>query len=374
MKIVKNDARSLLMIDDTWDIDVSYASNTITMNIKMSYSNIVYINAASTIDLTKLTPKPDDFTAYTMLTDVNPEGLWTYCASQELNPTPNVVTSSYVVDLFRMTLPSKLNVDDFIDMHDKLLFGALLVPFSDSTPDDMVFMVRAPYNVKSNITYSGFSQELPMIEKNGYIKYLPSLKSNAISMANNSTQSFDIQLTDGSGNNISKPNVMIYLENTGGLLTNSRIVTDNRGIATGHVTSLDSSFKIKAGFKYFSGGWSGDTNNAFTASGRNSTQNQYFDFTAKLLNWRKNKSVIHTGKTTHYVPENNVYVYFRYNDSESVMVIINNNKEKQTFKTNRFQENILNYKTGKDILTSSNFDLSNDISIEGKSVLILELK
>ena len=58
MKIVKNDARSLLMIDDTWDIDVSYASNTITMNIKMSYSNIVYINAASTIDLTKLTPKP----------------------------------------------------------------------------------------------------------------------------------------------------------------------------------------------------------------------------------------------------------------------------------------------------------------------------
>jgi len=124
----------------------------------------------------------------------------------------------------------------------------------------------------------------------------------------------------------------------------------------------------------FPGGWSGDTNNAFTASGRNSTQNQYFDFTAKLLNWRKNKSVIHTGKTTHYVPENNVYVYFRYNDSESVMVIINNNKEKQTFKTNRFQENILNYKTGKDILTNSNFDLSNDISIEGKSVLILELK
>jgi len=124
----------------------------------------------------------------------------------------------------------------------------------------------------------------------------------------------------------------------------------------------------------FPGGWSGDTNNAFTASGRNSTQNQYFDFTAKLLNWRKNKSVIHTGKTTHYVPENNVYVYFRYNDSESVMVIINNNKEKQTFKTNRFQENIHNYKIGKDILTGSNFDLSNDISIEGKSVLILELK
>jgi hypothetical protein len=93
-----------------------------------------------------------------------------------------------------------------------------------------------------------------------------------------------------------------------------------------------------------------------------------------LFTWRKTKSVIHSGKTTHYIPENNVYVYFRHTDSESVMVVINNSPESKTFKTNRFQENISKYKSGKDILTEKSFDLKNDIQIEGKSVLILELK
>ncbi len=124
----------------------------------------------------------------------------------------------------------------------------------------------------------------------------------------------------------------------------------------------------------FPGGWNGDQNNAFTASGRTDVQKKYFDFTAKLLNWRKSKSVIHNGKTTHYVPENNVYVYFRHNDKESVMIILNNNNEKQTFKTSRFAENINNFKSGKDALTNTTFDLKNDISIEGNSALILELR
>ena len=124
----------------------------------------------------------------------------------------------------------------------------------------------------------------------------------------------------------------------------------------------------------FPGGWNGDTNNAFTNAGRNEEQQKFHDFTSKLFNWRKTKSVIHTGKTTHYIPENNTYVYFRYNDSESVMVVINNNSEKQTFKTNRFKENTSNYNTGTDVLTGKSIDLKNDIEIEGKSVLILELK
>jgi predicted GTPase len=77
---------------------------------------------------------------------------------------------------------------------------------------------------------------------------------------------------------------------------------------------------------------------------------------------------------THYIPENNVYVYFRYNDSESVMVVINNNTEKQILKTNRFQENIQKFTSGKDVITEKSFDLKNDIEMEGKSVLIIELK
>ena len=56
------------------------------------------------------------------------------------------------------------------------------------------------------------------------------------------------------------------------------------------------------------------------------------------------------------------------------MVVINNSNEKQTFKTNRFVESIENHQTGKEIITGKTIDLKNDIAIEGKSVLVLELK
>ena len=124
----------------------------------------------------------------------------------------------------------------------------------------------------------------------------------------------------------------------------------------------------------FPGGWASDKNNAFTPSGRTAEQAKYFDFTAKVFNWRKSKSVIHNGKLMHYLPDNNVYVYFRYNDTDSVMVVVNNSKDKQTLKLDRFKESLAPYSSGKDIISDANFDLKSELSIEGKSSLILELK
>ncbi len=124
----------------------------------------------------------------------------------------------------------------------------------------------------------------------------------------------------------------------------------------------------------FPGGWDGDTNNAFANTGRTSEQKQYFDFTSKLLQWRKTNNAIHFGKMKHYVPENNVYVYFRYTDNKSVMVVLNNSSKTQNIKTNRFQESIQNYTAGKEVLTGKTIDLKNEITIEAKSSLIIELQ
>ena len=124
----------------------------------------------------------------------------------------------------------------------------------------------------------------------------------------------------------------------------------------------------------FPGGWEGDTNNAFTKEGRTEMQNEYFDFTSKLFNWRKTKSAVHFGKMTHYIPENNVYVYFRYNTTDNVMVLINNSNETKAINTTRFAENIGNHKTGNDVFTEQNIDITKEITLEPKSVLILELK
>ncbi|SHF94477.1 Glycosidase [Flavobacterium fluvii] len=124
----------------------------------------------------------------------------------------------------------------------------------------------------------------------------------------------------------------------------------------------------------FPGGWEGDPINAFTKEGRTPGQNEYFDFTSKLFNWRKTKPVIHFGKMTHYIPENNTYVYFRHNDTESVMILINNNDEPKTIDTSRFQENLGKIQTGKEVLTDKTIDVTKEITLEPKSVLLLELK
>ena len=126
--------------------------------------------------------------------------------------------------------------------------------------------------------------------------------------------------------------------------------------------------------KDFPGGWEGDENNAFHPETRTECQNAYFDFTSKLFHWRQTNKAVHFGKTTHYIPENNVYVYFRHNSTQTVMIIINNYPEIMTIETNRFQENIGEYKTAKEVITNTKFDLSKSITIEGKSGLILELE
>jgi hypothetical protein len=48
---------------------------------------------------------------------------------------------------------------------------------------------------------------------------------------------------------------------------------------------------------------------------------------------------------THYIPENNVYVYFRYTDNKTVMVLMNSNEIKLSKLP--FQESIKGYTTGK---------------------------
>ena len=126
----------------------------------------------------------------------------------------------------------------------------------------------------------------------------------------------------------------------------------------------------------FPGGWKADQQNAFTNEGRTLEQKQFHDFTAKVFNWRKNKEVIHSGKTKHYMPQQNVYVYFRYNEKESVMVVLNANPEKQTFKLDRFTESLDGITLGKEIISDKTFPIksSEEISIDGKTAMIIELK
>ncbi len=121
----------------------------------------------------------------------------------------------------------------------------------------------------------------------------------------------------------------------------------------------------------FPGGWPGDRNNAFVQP--TTFQKGYQDFTRKLLNYRKDKEVLHKGKMTQFVPEQNCYVYFRHNDESKVMIIINNNPETVILNTNRFKELLGSHNRGIDILTNKLIDLKDRVEVSGKTSLVIDL-
>ncbi len=126
--------------------------------------------------------------------------------------------------------------------------------------------------------------------------------------------------------------------------------------------------------KDFPGGWPGDAQNAFTAAGRTEEQNEAFDFMRTLLNWRKGEELIHSGKLTHFVPEDDVYVYFRHDKDRAVMVMINGSSKEVNVKTERFAEITSRYKSAADVLTKKEFASIESLSIGANEILILELK
>lgn len=123
----------------------------------------------------------------------------------------------------------------------------------------------------------------------------------------------------------------------------------------------------------FPGGWQGDQNNAFTGEGRNELQNNYHSFTKKLLNYRKNKEVLHFGKLLQYLPEDNVYVYFRHNETERVMVVLNNSTDNRELDLARYYEGLAGATSGRNILDSQQVDLTRKLTISGKTPMVIEL-
>jgi len=51
------------------------------------------------------------------------------------------------------------------------------------------------------------------------------------------------------------------------------------------------------------------------------------NYIKRLAQWRKNSPVLHDGKLMQFVPEKGIYVYFRNNKENNVMVVVNTNED-----------------------------------------------
>ena len=121
----------------------------------------------------------------------------------------------------------------------------------------------------------------------------------------------------------------------------------------------------------FPGGWADDSVNLFDRAQHKGDQKELFDFTRHLMNWRKSKEVIHSGKTLHFIDRDNTYAFFRYNDESVVFVYINNSNGTKRVPWSRYSEISAGLGEGRDVISGKSVDMAN-MSVEPMSVLVVE--
>ncbi len=117
--------------------------------------------------------------------------------------------------------------------------------------------------------------------------------------------------------------------------------------------------------KDFPGGWEGDKTNCFKAEGRTPLQNEAFDFTRKLLRWRKGNDVLGKGSMKHFSIASGTYVYQREYNGKSVVVIMNGTDKKQELVLEPYKE-IIPTESATDFLSG------RTVSLGGEKLLLEE--
>ena len=124
----------------------------------------------------------------------------------------------------------------------------------------------------------------------------------------------------------------------------------------------------------FPGGWQGDAVNAFTGEGLTTDQKDMQSFIKKLLNYRKHSDAIHKGKTVHFAPFMGTYFLFRTFNDETVVLIINKNKEPIEIDLNRYNEMGLKSKKLVNVITGESMIWEESISLNQHGSMILTTK
>ena len=124
----------------------------------------------------------------------------------------------------------------------------------------------------------------------------------------------------------------------------------------------------------FPGGWPGDEVNAATGKGLSESQLEAQQFLRTLLRWRRDTPVVHHGKLMHFRPGNGIYVLFRYDEQDAVMLVLNKNENEVVLGLERFQERLDGFRSGRNVISGESGSLGDTLRLPARSPLILELE
>lgn len=117
----------------------------------------------------------------------------------------------------------------------------------------------------------------------------------------------------------------------------------------------------------FPGGWAADSLNKFLPKDRNVQENEIWNYIASLANFRKQSSAITTGKMMQFSPIDGEYVFFRYDDQQTIMTILNTSKKAQNISFKNYTERIQHFSKMKNIITNEIRPLSDFAMQAGES-------
>ncbi|MCH1575331.1 MAG: glycoside hydrolase family 13 protein [Flavobacteriales bacterium] len=124
----------------------------------------------------------------------------------------------------------------------------------------------------------------------------------------------------------------------------------------------------------FPGGWSEDTTNAFSGAGLPQESADFQDFTRRLLNWRQNASAVHNGRLVHFAPEGAAYVYFRQDESTTIMVVLNKSESETVLDLGRFDEVLKGRRALKEVIGNTAPEVvQGQLTVPGTTAWILEV-
>jgi len=124
----------------------------------------------------------------------------------------------------------------------------------------------------------------------------------------------------------------------------------------------------------FPGGWPGDKKNAFTGTGLNDKELEVQALVRKLGNFRKTSSALKTGKMMHYVPADGLYVYFRYDNDQTIMCIMNTSTKESQVDFSKYTERTSGFTKAENVLTDYVLNTSVKTNIPPMRMWVLELK
>ena len=125
----------------------------------------------------------------------------------------------------------------------------------------------------------------------------------------------------------------------------------------------------------FKGGWAGDAESDFKTENLKGRSDSAFRFIQNLLRWRKTSKAVGKGNFVHYLPEDNVYVYFRRFENEVVMVAVNGNNQSKNLSLDRFRKDLPNHAGVRDVLENRTEDFNKkELEIPANGIRIFDIR